>query len=478
MRTTRLGWVLLLGGAISGAIGCSALEEGGDDDVPLEGGRGEFDAGPVIRPTRPGTAGAGAAGFPGFAGTGPGICGIDIMCPVGGGFPVPPGMCFECSAGCFDCGMGCFCDNPPEPTAPFWTPPFEDVGDTGWRESEDPVCVGMPDVGAIDMTADESGVHLVVSGYGPESFALDDSDGGVALGDFESLGFPGAGKRDGGVNPFEFLPRTRVLRNRGDGWVRRAEMPGSSFDVLLRSLGRGTLALAIMPGGDSVTCPLGVIREDELECLAVDPLTDIVRVSDTLGYALMLGTRLIRWDGDQWRGDGDLLPYPARVLWADGDDVLAFGTAGTVLRKASVGWELVNVDSFESFTAVWGESADDLWLGTSNGKVLHFDGESVDERYELGGTTCDSMHPIVGLYGSGDVLYMHSVSQLQRVEIGDDPEVLGDWSCQFGGPSQEIVALAGTGPDDVFVAMRDLSVGSDCGSVFVAYFDGDEFHRM
>jgi hypothetical protein len=374
--------------------------------------------------------------------------------------------------------MGCLCDDLPTPTAPFWAPPFADVGEDGWRDSEDPLCVGLPDVGAVDMTADETGVHLAVSGYGPESVGLDDADAGVALGDFEALGFPNAGMRGGDISSFEFLPRTRVLRNRGEGWVRRAEMPGSSFDVLLRSLGRNTLALAILPGGDSVTCPLGVIHEDELECLVVDPISDIVRVTDTLGYALMFGTRLIRWNGEQWRSEGNLLPYPVRVLWADGEDVLAFGTAGTVLRKTSVGWELVGVDSFESFTAVWGEAADDLWLGTATGKVMHFDGESVAERYELGGTTCSAMHPIVGLYGSGDMLYMHTGSQIARVEIGDDLEVLGDWSCQFGGASQELVALAGTGPDDVFVALRDLSVGSDCGAVFVAHYDGEEFHRM
>jgi hypothetical protein len=407
---------------------------------------------------------------------GTGICGIDIMCPVGGGF-VPPGMCFECSPGCFDCGSGCLCDNPPAPTPPFWTPPFKDVGDPGWRNSKDPVCLGLPDVGALDLWAGPEGVYLAATGYGPESVSVDDADGGVALGDFASLGFPTAGMRDAGINPFEFIPRTRLLRNTGQGWVRRAEMPGASFDLILRGLGSGVLALSTIPGGDSVTCPLAMVHGAELECLSVDPISDIVRVSNTRSYALMLGTRLIRWDGNKWRGEGDLLPYPARVLWADGDEVLAFGSAGTVLRKASVGWELVNVDSFDTFTAVWGESADDLWVGTANGDVLHFDGDSLDERYSLEGTSCDARHGIVGIYGAGDVLYMHTASQLVRVEDGD-VEVLGDWSCQFGGAPQEMVALSGTGPDDVFVAVRDLSIGSDCGSIFVAHFDGREFHRM
>ncbi len=479
MLTTTRGSLtaLALYTSASALLACSAFRGSDDDDdrFTTHPGTSFGDAGMVIRPTRPGFGGAGATpgGFAGAGGT-PGICGIDFPCTM----PPPGGMCFECQPGCFDCGMGCFCDNPPAPTPVAWTPPFKEVGDEGWLDSEEPLCIGLPEISAADLLAGDDGLHLVVSGYGPEGLALDDADGGVALGDFEAVGFPKAGMRDAGVNQFEFLPRTRLLRNRGQGWVRRAELPGSAFDVMIEDLGKGAIAIASMPGGDSVTCALGVVREDSLECLAVDPITDMFYVSDTRTYGLMLGTRLLTWDGDKWRGTSDLLPYPARVLWADDDTVLAFGTAGTILRSSGSGWELVNVDSFESFTAVWGTAPDDLWLGTATGKVLHFDGSSVEEKYELTGTTCDPQRPVIGLYGAGDTLYMQTGSQLARAEDGDDLEVLGDWSCQFNGNSQEMLALTGTGPDDVFVLVRDLSIGSDCGAIFVAYFDGDEFHRM
>jgi len=463
--------------AISGALlACSAFQgedsSGGPSTRPASFG----DAGPVIRPTRPGFAGTGGGFTTGGAGASPGVCGIDFPCTMP---PPTGGMCFECQPGCFDCGMGCFCDNPPAPTPVAWTPPFKDVGDAGWLDSEEPLCIGLPEVNAADLVAGPDGVQVAVTGYGPESLALDDADGGVALGDFKSVGFPKAGMRDAGANQFEFLPRTRLLRNSGQGWIRRAELPGSAFSVMLADLGKHTLALASLPGGDSVTCPLGVVREDSLECLSVDPITDLFHVSDTLSYGLMLGTRLLVWDGKKWRGKSDLLPYPARVLWANRDTVLAFGTAGTILRSSGSGWELVNVDSFESFTAVWGEQPDDLWLGTATGKVMHFDGSSVDEKYELTGTTCDPQHPVIALYGAGGMLYMQTSSQLARAEDGGELEVLGDWSCQFmSGSQQEMLGLAGTGPEDVFVLVRDLSLGTDCGAVFIAYYDGKEFHRM
>lgn len=459
----------------SALLACSAFRGAAEDPGAGRPSGTLGDGGAVNRPIRPPSTGGVGGGFVTGGAGGTGFCGIDFPCSVP---PPTGGMCFECQRGCFDCGMGCFCDNPPAPVPAAWTPPFKNVGDDGWLDGEDPLCVGLPELNAADLWAGPEGVHVAASGYGPEAFAIDDVDGGVALGDFEALGFPKAGLRDAGVNQFEFLPRTRLLRNSGHGWVRRAELPGSAFDVMLRGLGDGTLALASMPGGDSVSCPLGMIREDSLECLAVDPISDLFYVSDTLSYGLMLGTRLLTWDGAKWRGASELLPYPALVLWANADTVLAFGTAGTILRSSGSAWELVNVDSFESFTAVWGNAPDDLWLGTATGKVLHFDGSSVEERYAITGTTCDPKHPVIGLYGAGDALFIQSRSQLARVEDGGELEVLGDWSCQFNGSSQEMVALSGTGPEDVYVLVRDLSIGSDCGALFVAHYDGEEFHRM
>jgi hypothetical protein len=60
---------------------------------------------------------------------------------------------------------------------------------------------------------------------------------------------------------------------------------------------------------------------------------------------------------------------------------------------------------------------------------------------------------------------------------GGELTTLGNWTCGLG-TSQQVRAIAGRGENELFVGLVDQSFGSPCGTAYVAYFDGTEFHRM
>ena len=73
---------------------------------------------------------------------------------------------FGCQTSCVDCndGRGCTCQGAmPLP----WTPPFDSVGDVGWRDSDQPFCTGIDGQFGVDVYSDARGVFVVVGGSGP-----------------------------------------------------------------------------------------------------------------------------------------------------------------------------------------------------------------------------------------------------------------------------------------------------------------------
>jgi hypothetical protein len=424
---------------------------------------------------------AGSGGFSGFAG-------------FGGGFTVPPpgfagtgGNCFECGNGCFDCGMGCQCTFDPTKVAP-WQPPFTSIGTPGWQDSTMPFCGGVMETFAMDVWADSTGVYAAVVGLGqPLGPDVTDDDAGVAS---TSVDNPFAGPfgpgdprgRFPGMFPIEFPNeeanlRTLVWHNEGNGWGLRLEGAGGAFQFGITGVDRGPLMLYSSPqSSEEFSCRLGMTTRGGFRCLDVDPVQDVFVVNDSLAYALMGGARVLVYNGSEWRNHPTPLPYPAQRLWADENDLVAVGTAGTLLRFKGDHWELEDVGALENLTAIWGSAADDLWVGTGSGKLLHYDGASWRQRGEIRGQTCDSRQPVLGIWGTGGVIYAHTPTAVVRWKNGE-LSTLGNWTCGLA-TTQVVRSLWGRSENDVFVALSDQSFGNACGTTFVAHFDGTQFHRM
>jgi hypothetical protein len=311
-----------------------------------------------------------------------------------------------------------------------------------------------------------------------------DQDAGVLLG----LP-PAANGLPLGVDQFapDVLPRTRVLFNAGDGWSTLAESIGASFKAGLRGLDGSVLfpfaepaELFLEPGQPDpadIQCLLGEITPDSFACLQVDAVQDVFVVDDTLAYALMGGTRLLRHDGTRWRAHPSWLPYPAEALWADREHVIAVGSGGTVLSLEGEAWVLQDPGRFVHFTAVWGRSADDLWLGTSAGALVHYDGTSWLDRAQLGGVTCGLRFPIEGIRGVGNDVFAYTSRELVRFGAGE-PQSLGNWSCSASPGAPQIGGVWGQREDEVFVTVHETVGQSQCGNAFIAHYDGERFHRF
>jgi hypothetical protein len=409
-----------------------------------------------------GFGGIGAAGLGGSSGSG--AC---SLCP-----------CNDmCLSSCFDCGQGCLCQDAQQPAPLPWSPPFDAIGDVGWKDSEDPLCTGLNSNGAasVDVFADSRGVFVAVSGSGMLP-ALPTGDGGEEDAGVERLPIV--------LQPNDFGTHTSVWFNDGETWRLRADATNAVGVYRVTGIPSGPVALYNesdvfkQMGFGTPDCNLGLVHDTAIDCFDLDPVQSVLGVDASLTYALSGNNHVLAYDGTTWHSNIAPSPYSASALWADANAVLAVGKAGTAMWYEAGVWTLDDPGTLEGFTSVWGRARDDLWAGTANGGVFHYDGATWSEKGHLGGTTCDTRFPVLDVWGNDDAVYFATQSELARWN-GEALESLGNWTCS-ALQSRVITGIAGLGPKDVFLSMYDNDRNGidQCGAYFVVRYDGKEFHRM
>jgi len=451
---------------------------GDDSEPPPDAGANTHDGGVA------GVGGGGTGGASGSSGTGAAGFGLEPPPQCG---PFGCGMCFECGPGCSDCGFGCMCFDGGAPVPLPWDPPFDAVGEVGYRDSTDPWCSQLMQVFSLDVWSDARGVFAVASGFGPAPVGapFDDADAGVPAPENA-----GPNPMNGFISPMEFQPRSELWWNDGSNWK-------VSFDQTNRF---GTYEVTGVPGAEimvngemlerseefgpvpaSALCALTIVDGSGADCLDLDPVSSVFVVDAQRAAAVMGGSRLLTYDGDRWRGDSVPTPFPVTEVWADASNMLAAGRAGVILWREGDGWRLEDPGTIAHITSVWGTSREDVWAGTSDGHILHYDGIAWTEAGALGGVTCEFAPPITGIWGSGGDVYFHSATQLARIRDGNI-ETLANWSCSPNAApgAMAITGIWGNAPDEVFIGIIDnvRSVNSACGGAHVVYYDGETFHRM
>jgi hypothetical protein len=416
------------------------------------------------------------------------------------GFAVDAG-----SAGCPFCPAGCVCDvscaciamtTMMNSQALSWDPPFDKRGAPGWKSSTKPLCAWLDTVVGLDVWSDADGVFALVSGQGISS-----SSRGQQLEDDAGVDVAADAATPAGTSAFGSTARTVLWHNDGGGWKLKLDEPdiAGAFalagtprsSLLINDPSTGVQAMQVQPGGvvtgplitstggSPKPCALGVVSGASLECFDLDPVQSVFAVRDRLAYGVMGNTRLLSYDGT-WHSS-TLIPYPVEALWADDHDVLAVGKAGTVLWLENGSWSVEDTGSLAHFTAAWATGRNDVWLGTGDGDVMHFDGQRWTALGHLGGLSCTATTPVRGIWGAGDSVFFYSDAQVARWD-GTRFESLGNWSCgvQAGTRALQVTGLWGNGPREVFVSLIDFTrAGVDsCGPAFVVYFDGSSFHRL
>jgi hypothetical protein len=342
----------------------------------------------------------------------------------------------------------------PEP----WNDPFVPNAEPGWRDSTTPFCGDLSSIFTSSVWSNGESVFALVSGV---SNRLD------------------------GANPAADTPAfntsvlTRLFRNDGQGWASVTNLQNGTPTVMLTGLPPATL-LAYDNDLSSNDCLLSMITDGQPNCVFPDNggvgVFSLQVVDEDRAYALASGTMLFAWDGMQWSEDPLPPPGFANALWAGDDELIAVGSNAVMRRAGDEPWTTEDLD-IENPTAVWARGADDVWIGTIEGRVLHFDGDGWQEIVTLRGVTCSGLQAVTGITGSGDHVWIWGDGLLVRFD-GEKLETFGNWSCLISDSADRINSVWANAPDDVFVSVSSSRSSTRCGSGFIVHYDGAAFHRL
>jgi hypothetical protein len=351
----------------------------------------------------------------------------------------------------------------PQPTVDEpWQPalPAEDLGAPGWRNSTETFCTGrLGNTYAHSVWSDSRGVYVA---------AINDG--------YNDTNCPSCIDQS-------------IFFNDGTGWTM---VPGSSSSdddnlyasgqLTLTGFDNGPLMLYGYGAYDLLTgqsCGLMLIDGDTRVCEPVEGISDVHVVSSTLAYGVMNGT-LIRYDGERWGPVPSAAPTQnaLHAVWANDTVIMATGQQpGTIYSLRNGTWFIEDTRTLDYFSAIWGFAANDVWAGTAQGTLYHYDGTTWTE-IEWPGGTCNFGHEIIGMWGAGGVVYFHSTSAIGRWN-GTQAETIAEWSCDTSTVNANITSVWGNSATEVFFSVVDHSYPTNsCGTTFVMYYDGTLFHPM
>ena len=198
---------------------------------------------------------------------------------------------------------------------------------------------------------------------------------------------------------------------------------------------------------------------------------DVFAVNAELAYACAT-VGLLRHDGSTWTRVTPDSDCPGNHLWASEDAIYVAGREGLVYSFSGDEWIPEETGSFSDLSAIWGFGASDLWVGSYNGRLLHKDETG---WMEMEWPQVEEGIEIVGMWGMDGILFFHTAAHLVRWD-GTSFEVLGYWP--FGDYRHiQINAIWGNSLTELFLAVRDTDhPTAGCGTEYVLWWDGSEFH--
>jgi hypothetical protein len=340
-----------------------------------------------------------------------------------------------------------------------WAPPIDALGEPGWKASTTPWCHDLrgPDHG-FDVWSDERGVFVLVSQM-PDYYTT---------------------------------TLNRVYLNDGTGWTLYVDetSPESSPED-------GIWHMSGAPGGAIFGYGVyGEVTRIERGTLTGERFwaRDLWIVDDRLAYAAGTGDDTVAvWNGATWGPlPGEPLSMDSTVVWADGESLFVGGTRGMMVTHEDGSWIVHDTRTVDDFSAIWGFAGDDVWAGTYEGSLLHYDGASWShvDWPNMGDspdpTSCRSTYQqIRGMWGTGGTLFVFTASQL-LVWDGAEFSTIAYWPGTDGGEGEShtcdgraiIDAVWGDSETDLYLAVRadEERARGICFDHYLLYWDGSEFH--
>jgi hypothetical protein len=99
------------------------------------------------------------------------------------------------------------------------------------------------------------------------------------------------------------------------------------------------------------------------------------------GWAVGMGGTILRWNGADWQiaeaGTGYFFEGLLAVHGSSPTNVYAAGHRGLLRRWDGVSWTTVGPPSSDVYVRVWVSGPNDVWLGTTNNRVLRWNGQTM-----------------------------------------------------------------------------------------------------
>jgi hypothetical protein len=323
-----------------------------------------------------------------------------------------------------------------------WSPPMQELGEPGWRESTEPWAPGEhKDIWEFSLWSHPGGVFVLFKG-------------GIDL-----------------PSGLSEVPE-RIWTNTGAGWSVYLEGRGFTPDTMwinrIRGFPRGE---PLGSGDDSEPAPVMHLPPTGAAQGVGTSCYDVFVVNDSLAYAVSFDT-IFRFDGTTWATVASPPSRPGR-LWADEETLFTSGGLGLMRLQDGV-WTEFGTGT-EGGASIWGFSPTDVWMGGVAGSLWHFDGTAVTQVAWPNPYPEDLGPNLDHVWGADGVLYLAMDTVVARGEAGEF-ERLAEWGC---APLDDFDAcpwllrihdLWGNGPDEVFVAVTQGN------TAYLLRWDGTEFH--
>jgi hypothetical protein len=192
--------------------------------------------------------------------------------------------------------------------------------------------------------------------------------------------------------------------------------------------------------------------------------------------AIIASGSMLKYSAGTWSPIGNQ-DFGVASVWTDGKVVVGVGSDQTVVMGPLDGplLPLKGVPAGD-YTAVWGFAANDLWFANSGPQLVHYDGN----KWELHETGSLSHFGIKQLWGESGILYFATDTEFgrwngTRAEILLRPPAGTDSNLAEGQLGQFWARSA----SEVFIPLRDKRYWEHtCGSTFMLWFDGSQFHAF
>jgi len=330
-------------------------------------------------------------------------------------------------------------------TGTFTVSTFDSLGSrvvgraVSWRIYDGNVAAFSPQPGANDATVDVLGVAagqttllVVVDGLASAIAVLNVTANVPTTTNLWALeanptGEPLLGIANHGPTVFAVGDGGSVLRFQGSSWSRVTTLPGK-----LRGLWVPDPSTVWIAGS------AGICRLEESSCAATRSgwFNSIWGAGPDDAWAVgeSTGEQIVHWDGAAWTtSEANTGGYALRSVWGFGPlgmgPVYAAGDGATLLHYDGRAWVPINtgLPPSVSLRGVWGDGPTNVWVGTSDGRALHYDGSTWSTMQVTSGS---AVHAIWGAAG-GEVYAVGAEGGATYVYDGSS------WTKQGNGASTQ-----------------------------------------